>query len=338
VLISNPAYEEWYAVDQQVLVYLLLSLSKEIMGQVTICTTAASAWGIIEGMYTSGTRPRSVNIRIALATMKRGNDSIIEYISKARTLSDDMSLAGKKIDDEELISYIPAGLDFEYNSMVSALVTRPDEHELTIAEVYSQLLSYEQRMDCQRSEENFQASANAASRGRGQMRGRMGGRGGRTPGRGRGCQGGCSPSFNGRGHSGASSDTRPHCQVCFKRGHLTGECWHRFGESYVPEERYAGTASSYASDPHWYLDTSATDHVTGELEKMAIRERYKGKDQIHGADGLGMKISHIGYSVVDTTNHQFLLNNVLHVPQASKNLISVYRLTKDNSVFFGNSP
>jgi hypothetical protein len=72
----------------------------------------------------------------------------------------------------------------------------------------------------------------------------------------------------------------------------------------------------------------------GELEKLAIHEQYKGKDQTHGADGLGMKINHIGYSVVDTPNHQFLLNNVLHVPQASKNLVSVYRLTKDNSIFF----
>jgi hypothetical protein len=67
--------------------------------------------------------------------MKRGNDSIIEYVSKARTLVDDMALTCKKIDDQELISYILAGLDYEYNSVVSALVTRPDE--LTIGEVYS---------------------------------------------------------------------------------------------------------------------------------------------------------------------------------------------------------
>jgi hypothetical protein len=52
-MISNPYYEEWY-VDQQVLAYLLLSLSKEIMPQVTICKTAASAWGVIEGIYTLG--------------------------------------------------------------------------------------------------------------------------------------------------------------------------------------------------------------------------------------------------------------------------------------------
>jgi hypothetical protein len=62
-------------------------------------------------------------------------------------------------------------------------------------------------------------------------------------------------------------------------------------------------ASSYTPDANWYLDTSATDHVIGELEKLAIRERYKGKDQIHGADGSGMAINHIGYSFVNTPNY-----------------------------------
>jgi hypothetical protein len=53
------------------------------MGQVAICTTLASVWSIIEGMHTSGTCDRSINTRIALATMKKGNDSIVEYDSKA---------------------------------------------------------------------------------------------------------------------------------------------------------------------------------------------------------------------------------------------------------------
>jgi hypothetical protein len=87
------------------------------------------------------------HIRIALATMKRGNDLIIEYVSKAQTMADDMALAGKKIDDEELISYLMAGLNYECNSVVYSLVTRPDE--LTIGEVYSQLMIYEQRIEQQ---------------------------------------------------------------------------------------------------------------------------------------------------------------------------------------------
>jgi hypothetical protein len=64
-----------------------------------------------------------------------------------------------------------------------------------------------------------------------------------------------------------------------------------FDDSYVPDEHYAGAAfSSYGVDSSWYLDTGATDHMTGELEKLAMLEKYKGKDQILGADGPGMKL------------------------------------------------
>jgi hypothetical protein len=77
--------------------------------------------------------------------MKKGSNSITEYINKVRILADEMALAGKKIDNEELISYIFIGLGFKYNSIVSALVARPST--LSIGEVYSQLLSYEQCID-----------------------------------------------------------------------------------------------------------------------------------------------------------------------------------------------
>jgi hypothetical protein len=81
----------------------------------------------------------------------QGVTSITEYINKAHILTDEMALAGKKIDDEELISYILVGLDFEYNYVVSALVMRPDT--LSIGEVYSQLLSYEQHVERQKNGE-----------------------------------------------------------------------------------------------------------------------------------------------------------------------------------------
>jgi hypothetical protein len=120
---------------------------------------------------------------------------------------------------------------------------------------------------------------------------------------------------------------------------LLAECWHRFDDSYVLDERYAGSAStSFAIDPNWYLDTGATDHVTEELEKLAMHEKYKGKEQIHSANGAGMRISHIGHSVVNTPSCKLMLKNVLHVPKVYKNRVSVYRLTKDNSIFLKIHP
>ena len=53
---------------------------------------------------------------------------------------------------------------------------------------------------------------------------------------------------------------------------------------------------------------------------------------MHTASGKGMDITHIGNSIVKTPEKILHLNNVLHVPDASKNLVSVHRFTLDNKV------
>ena len=37
------------------------------------------------------------------------------------------------------------------------------------------------------------------------------------------------------------------------------------------------------------MDTGATDHITGELEKLTIHDKYNGKDQIHTTSGARME-------------------------------------------------
>jgi hypothetical protein len=109
-----------------------------------------------------------------------------------------MATIGKKIDDEELLSYTLTSLDYEYNSVVSTLVARPDT--ISIGEAYAQLVSYEQVE--RQTGKNHQASMNSTSRGRGSVSDRMGSRGGRNPNRGRGAQEGA--------HRATEEDPTPH--------------------------------------------------------------------------------------------------------------------------------
>ena len=51
--------------------------------------------------------------------------------------------------------------------------------------------------------------------------------------------------------------------------------------------QYQGKTQSYNVDPTWYMDTGATEHVTNELDKLAIWEAYHGPDKIHTANGAG---------------------------------------------------
>jgi hypothetical protein len=201
--VTNPAYEAWSLIDQKVLRFLVSSMGKESLSQVRACRTAAETWAVIAGNFMSATRAHTVNSRIALTTTKKGDLSIVDYINKMHILGDELAAAGKPLDDDDLVSYILTGLNFEYNLVITTLIA---EENLTLFEVYSQLLSFEQHLELQRSAEHY---ANVASHGRGNTRGKGPGRGGRGPPRGRGGR---------SGRHGRSSPPRPNnkpkCQLC----------------------------------------------------------------------------------------------------------------------------
>ena len=47
VKVSNPAYEEWYAQDQQVLGLIFMSVSKDVLTRITDATMTAQVWQAI---------------------------------------------------------------------------------------------------------------------------------------------------------------------------------------------------------------------------------------------------------------------------------------------------
>jgi hypothetical protein len=116
-------------------------------------------------------------------------------------------------------------------------------------------------------------------------------------------------------------------------------CWYRFNDEFVPDPRFAGGASSSNTvDPNWYLDSGTTRHITGEIEKLIMHDRYNGHDQIHAANGAGMEIVHVSKSILLTSTRFLHLDNVLHVPRTHKNLVYIYRFNIDNNTFIELHP
>jgi hypothetical protein len=193
----NLAHESWLAQDQQIFSFLLSSLSKEILSSAASKSTASLAWKEIEGMFSWQTRARVVNTCMALANTKKGNTSTAEYFTKMRALGDEMNAAGRKLEEEEFVEYILAGLDFEYNPVVSAVVAKVKP--ISISELYMHVLAFEMRLELmgQGASTYSTSLANSAQRGRGGFsRGQGRGRG--TPGRGGGGRGqNSSPSRGG---------------------------------------------------------------------------------------------------------------------------------------------
>uniref|UniRef100_A0A453JN00 CCHC-type domain-containing protein n=1 Tax=Aegilops tauschii subsp. strangulata TaxID=200361 RepID=A0A453JN00_AEGTS len=188
-------------------------------------------------MFSSQSLSRVNNIRIALISAQKGNQSVASYFASLRGLPDELAAAGKPIQDDELISYILHGLDVDYQPLVSALDARVTP--VTLDELYAMLSNFDQRMaQFHGSSGGFKSSANAASRGRG------GGSRSRGSPRNKRWSGGnnnvgSSNARNGRStnskprRGGGSSRSRPdapRCQICGKLGHTAKDCWYRYDE------------------------------------------------------------------------------------------------------------
>jgi hypothetical protein len=122
VMIPNPVYEDWCTRDQQVFSFILASVSKEILVRIATTTSAIEAWKVLEQQLTSQTRASIVTTRMALAITRKGNLSVVEYLAKMQGLSNDMAAAGKPLDDEDLVQYILASLDEDYDYVVNSVL------------------------------------------------------------------------------------------------------------------------------------------------------------------------------------------------------------------------
>jgi hypothetical protein len=165
--------------------------------------------------------------------------------------------------------------------------------------------------------------------------------------RGRGCHsssrghpnGSSAPSFS--NHS--SHGSRLFCQICLKPSHTAPSCWHRFEQNFQAatsssSQAYVATTTP-VNDQVWYPDTGATNHMTADLQNLNLSaEDYTSQDQVRVGNGQGLYIHHIGSSILCSSNQDFFLKNILHVPSISQNLLSVYQFAKDNSVFFEFHP
>jgi hypothetical protein len=348
----NLEYARWVSHDQAVLGYLFSSLTREVLMGVTMLTTSANVWHTLDGMYATRTCARSVNTRIALATTRKGASTMTKFYSKMKSYVDEMAASGQTLGDEEFVAYVLTGLDEEiYNSFVSSIVTRVEP--ISPAELYSQMLAFELRLMKQVANTSYTTSStNAVSRGCGApwthggspSRGR-----GRSSGSGRGSssresRGGYNNNnYSCRSSGGVPSDAtggqdRLRCQVCKKVGHEADICWHRYDDSYAPDNHAANMASSLGADQNWYLDSGATDHIIGELEQLTMHQQYNGNEQIRAANGAGMDIAHVGQSVIPTPTHPLHLNQVFHVPNAHKQLVSIHCFTLDNNTFIELHP
>nr|KYP48069.1 Retrovirus-related Pol polyprotein from transposon TNT 1-94 [Cajanus cajan] len=75
------------------------------------------------------------------------------------------------------------------------------------------------------------------------------------------------------------------------------------------------------------MDTGATSHMTPSLSQLTDSQNYNGTDRVFVGNGTSLNITHVGSL---SLSHTVPLSDVLVVPNLTKNLVSVSKLTHDN--------
>ena len=138
------------------------------MHETRVCTVC--------NMFDQARRMRLCNIFV---TMLCNSASFIvaAYFAQMKSYAEELATAGKPLAEDELVSYILAGLDQEYNPLVSALDARTEG--VTLDDLFTQMSNFDQRTELLDGSGNggFKSSANSAFWGRGRGRGEPRGRG-----------------------------------------------------------------------------------------------------------------------------------------------------------------
>jgi hypothetical protein len=170
----NPAYAAWLGRDQLVLAYLLNSFSSEILQHVLRLEHAADVWAAVEAMFASQSRSKVTNLRIALANTKKFNMSTAGFFAKMQNIADSLAAAGCPVNEEELVSFLLAGLGHDYSGLVEAIGLMTTS--ISVNELYAQVLAKDERDEMLSGTHggSFESSANAAMRRGGYSRPRGG--------------------------------------------------------------------------------------------------------------------------------------------------------------------
>ena len=137
----SQSFLHWKQQDQLILSALLSSLSMEVLHLVVDCTTSCAVWHTLEQALASTSNSRIMQLHGSLQDLRQGDDSVTQFLQKAKTLFDELAAAGRPISLTDFNLYVFRGLRGEFKDLVTSLITRADP--LPYADLLSHLLTHE---------------------------------------------------------------------------------------------------------------------------------------------------------------------------------------------------
>ena len=298
--------------DAQAKALIALCVADHLMVTVDRAASAKAAWAALQAVYQSKSVAQLQRTRREFNSIKlQHGEAIIDYIARAQTLRSRLQLAGEMVEDQRFIATLLDGLPHTYFPVVTIIESA--DIMPALADVQGKLL---------RAEEKLAKDKMGRS----------------TPGTARPNQ---EVAF-------VAQHKKIVCRYCDKKGHMERDCKKRIYDERRERERrqpasgakqhlVLAATGEFPIDAGaiWIIDSGSDRHIVGN-RSMLCEETLLNNTTIRWGNGSISQAVAQGtvFLCHSPVSHvKVLLENVLCVPEAKVNLLSVAQATRQGASF-----
>ncbi|XP_040996071.1 uncharacterized protein LOC121242245 [Juglans microcarpa x Juglans regia] len=117
--ITNPQKSHWIRQDKLILSAILASTTPTITPFIFAAKTSKEAWHKLHTMYGSKLRTHAMQLKEELTMIKKGKQTVQEYLHTVKALADEISLIDHPISEDDLTLYILNGLGSDFREIAA---------------------------------------------------------------------------------------------------------------------------------------------------------------------------------------------------------------------------
>ena len=118
----NPEFQTWKIKDKALLSLINSTLTPQVFSLMVGITTSREVWNTLEQRFTSTSRANILNLKLELQSLKKGSDSVNNFLQKIKIACDKLLAVGVVVDNEELICIVLQGLPKDFLTFVQQFV------------------------------------------------------------------------------------------------------------------------------------------------------------------------------------------------------------------------